>query len=72
VLDARLPGEGSIRGQREVSSNFPTGLVAAACALFLLLAANELTCARLTWRTRRPVPAPAKPHQAMPRENVAA
>jgi hypothetical protein len=62
VLDARLPGEGEIRGQSEVSSSFPTGVVAAACALFLLLAANELAGARLAWRARRaPEPAPLGP-----------
>jgi hypothetical protein len=67
VLDARLPGEGEIRGQQEVASSFPTGLVAAACAIFLLLAANEIFGARLAWRERRraaaaePVPAAATP-----------
>jgi hypothetical protein len=49
VIEARLPGEGELEGQSQVSSSFPTGLVAAACAVFLLLAANELWGARLSW-----------------------
>lgn len=53
VVEAKLPGEGEIEGQRTVSSSFPTALVAAACALFLLLAVNELLGARLVWRGRR-------------------
>ncbi len=53
VLEAKLPGEGEIQGQRTVSSSFPTSLVAAASALFLLLAANELVGARLAWSARR-------------------
>jgi hypothetical protein len=72
VLDARLPGEGEISGQQEVASSFPTGLVAAACALFLLLAVNELFGARLAWRERRRPPAaePAAPLGAPMREEV--
>jgi hypothetical protein len=73
VLDARLPGEGDIRGQRQVESSVPTGLVAAACGLFLLLAANELFGARLAWRARRAAPpaeSPAPP--AAVREEVPA
>lgn len=53
VVEARLPGEGRLEGQRRVSSSFPTGLVVAACILLVLLAANELWAARLTWRRAR-------------------
>lgn len=59
VVEAKLPGEGQIEGQRTVSSSFPTGLAAAACALFLLLAANELVGARLEWSSWRAAEAPA-------------
>jgi len=50
VVEARLPGEGRLEGQRRVSSSFPTALVAAVCSVLILLAANELWGARLTWR----------------------